>query len=87
MTFTDRFLRLPIAVYDKHVKNLTGKENLYDSWIKINPHQIESYRPTNPEGEDDKDTTMVYMKSGDSSMINMPVDEFEELLNNFILNQ
>lgn len=87
MTFTDRFLKLPIAVYDKQVKNLTGKENIYDSWIKINPHQIESYRPTSPEGEDDKETTSLFMKSGDSTMIQMPVNEFEELLNNFISNQ
>lgn len=46
MNFTDRFIKLPIKEYNTEVKELTGNEGeLIENWEKINPFDIQSYRP------------------------------------------
>lgn len=41
--FTDRFIKVPIKQYNLAQKELTGNEDLYDTWIKINPMKIIEY--------------------------------------------
>lgn len=82
MAFTDRFIKVPIKVFSTREKELTGKENACDTWMKIYPFEIASYRPCFAEEYvDDADATIVVLKSGDSTTVYLTPDEFEKLLN------
>lgn len=37
MSFTDRFLKVPISIFNVKEKELTGNENLEESWMKFLP--------------------------------------------------
>jgi hypothetical protein len=81
MRFTDRFIQVPIKVYSVREKNLTGKEICNDSFEKLNPLQIESYRPTFDE-DYEGDCVYVSYKSGNPGLtVYLSIDEFETLLN------
>lgn len=80
MSWTDRFIKLPISVYDREEKNLTGKENCYDSYMKVLPMDIVSYRPSFAVEEPDKEITLIVQKSGDSTLVNLQIKDFEELM-------
>lgn len=81
--FTNRFILAPISVYDKKHKELTGKETSEMSYIKFNPFEIASYRPSYAEDdtEERNECTSVVLKSGDTTLIYLTVKEFENLLN------
>ena len=87
MAFTDRFFKCPVEVYDKSVKDLTGKENCVMSYTKILPFEIAEYRPTWPEGQQETEYTPLSMKNGAHWMVCWPVKEFEEKINQFIISQ
>ena len=76
--FSDRFVRLPIRVYNRDEQDLTGESMEIDTYEMINPFTIGSYRPTTePEGG----TTLTF-KDGTSMMVYMSIDEFESYMNN-----
>lgn len=76
--FSDRFVRLPIRVYNRDEQDLTGESMEIDTYEMINPFTIGSYRPTTePEGA----TTLTF-KDGTSMMVYMSIDEFESYMNN-----
>ncbi len=79
--FTDRFIKVPISVYNIKEKELTGKEILEDSWFKFLPFELAGYRPTYDDNFSDKDYTTIILKSGDTTTANIPPEEFEKLLN------
>lgn len=79
MNFTDKYMRLPIKVFDQKSKDLTGKEELADSVIRINPMNIESYRPS----MDDENAVVVITKSGDNFAVYLSLEVFEKELNDF----
>jgi hypothetical protein len=81
MVFTDRFIKVPIKVYNTRVKELTGDEGeLTDSWEKINPFEIQSYRPD----IDNENELIVTVKNRDPFTVYLSVEEFEKLLNNHL---
>lgn len=82
MKYTDRFMTVPISIFDNEAMRLTGKEDLTDSFTKILPGQIESYRPSYAAGGDisNMDSTFVRFKSGDEFLVRMPLEEFEQAL-------
>jgi hypothetical protein len=81
--FTDRYIKVPIRVYNVEEKELTGKENTVDSWMMLNPYCIESYRPSTDENGNGEPYTIVVQKSGDSTTVYLTVQEFEKMVNEF----
>jgi len=81
MAFTDRFLKVPIKVYNIENAELTGKKEYSDSYIKINPFEIISYKPTNDDENDVENCVFITFKNGDGLFIYMGFEEFENLLN------
>lgn len=78
MMFTDRYIKVPVKVYCLETKELTGKEGeLIDTWEKINPFEIQSYRP-NPDEENE---TIVSVRTRDSFSVYLSPQAFEKLLN------
>ena len=78
MAFTDRFIKVPVKVYDTKTKELTGEEGeLTHSWEKINPFEIQSYRPN---VEDEKEI-IVSVRNRDPFTVYLSVEAFEKLLN------
>lgn len=82
MKFTDRFLQLPIKVYDTIQQDLTGKAEYFDSFMKIAPFEISHYKPSNDEDNNDVECVSVSMKNGQNFFIYLTLHQFEELLNN-----
>lgn len=84
MKFTERFLQLPIQVYDKKMKELSGKEECYDSVLRVNPLEIQSYRPSFDEDDQErKEIVFITLKGGDGYLIYLSMEEFEKRVNNF----
>lgn len=81
--FTDRFIKVPIMEYDSKHKELTGQEILRDSFEKINPMDISSYRPTYPMEEPLRHCVNIYFKNGNSTLAYFSIKEFEQLLNSY----
>lgn len=82
MGFTDRFIKLPIQVYDRKLKEVAGVEESEDSWMKINPADISNYRPSYDSADETKaEITSVTLKTGDTTLVYLSIDQFEELLN------
>lgn len=82
-----RFIEIPSLTYDSRDHELTGKEpdecELIEVVRKLDVSRIESYReaiPTSDFREDNKIWTQIVTHSGDSFVINMPLQEFEKLL-------
>jgi hypothetical protein len=78
MAFTNRFIKFPIRVFNKEEQSLTNNAEQVDSWLKLNPLQIESYRP-----DIDEEGIGVMLKSGDSVVVFISEEEFEQKLNSF----
>lgn len=79
MKFTDRYVELPIAIFNAKHKELTGKEDLIDATLKVLPFEISEYYPSDDEGVP---KTQTYLKNGQSYLIELTVPEFENVLNN-----
>jgi hypothetical protein len=76
--FTDRFIRVPIKEYSVKTKELTGDEGeLIDNWEKINPFEIQAYRPY----VDNPGAFFLKLKGQDTFTVYMPIKEFEAMLN------
>jgi hypothetical protein len=87
--FTDRFIEIPIRMFDSKEAIMTGKEDHECEWIssykKILPMRVESYEPAMPAsegfGEDKQIATSITMQSGESFLGFIHIDEFQKLLN------
>ena len=85
---TDRFLPIRIRTHD--LNQIEQGLSVIDSitiTAKINPMAIESYREAIPTHLEVHPTnvicTLVVMKSGDEFLVEMQMENFECLLNNF----
>jgi len=81
MRFTDRFIKIPIKVYNKAQADLVNKIEYEDSWMKISPFEISEYKPTQDEENENYDCVYLVMKSGSGVFVYMSINEFEALLN------
>jgi len=86
--FTDRFIEVITVIYNPEEASLMGKRDADCEHIlvtrKLNDASIESYNETIPANDfrdDNKIWTSVNMKSGDSFIVKMTLEEFEVLLN------
>lgn len=78
--FSKRFLKVPIKVYDKDHMDLTGTELTKDTYEKILPYSIESYRPSD---ENNGRCLHLSLKSGATMLVYMSVEEFERQLDKY----
>lgn len=78
--FTDRFIRVPIRVFDKTAESMGVKGEDKDSYMLINPFNIICYRPSS-DPTDESHTTIIYDSSGGNTAVYMPLKEFESYLN------
>lgn len=87
--FTDRYLKLPIRLYDYEQEKM-GKDvdecDQKDVFVYINPFEIGSFCPhfTTAQGFDngEPECTMVELKSGKEFQCYITVPKLIELLNN-----
>jgi len=75
--FSKRFIKVPIKVYDQSHMELTGSEITKDTYEKILPYSIESYRPS---VENDGKCLHLSLRSGSTMLVYMTVEEFERTL-------
>jgi hypothetical protein len=76
--FTQRFVKLPIKLYDVDHKELTGAEITKDTYQCINPFEISAYRPSD---ENEGICTHVTFKNGEHMLIYLHISDFEKTLN------
>ena len=81
MKFTDRFIRVPIEIYEIAEKELTGKASYYPTTLKFNPLEISNYHPTFDDKFPEKDCVQVHLKNGYQAIVYMTMPDFEALLN------
>lgn len=86
MKFTDRFIDVPIELFNKDVGDLIGsdKAETMTAIAKINPFEITFYREATEQSEDANDDlsrVIVYFKNGESLYLSIDIREFEKLLN------
>lgn len=77
----NRFIKLPIKIYNEQDAELTGKQDKLDSFEMINAQYIYRYRPT--WDEDDLNCVCVTFKDGTNILVYLSMQEFEEQLNNY----
>ncbi|MBS1915668.1 MAG: hypothetical protein JST87_05285 [Bacteroidetes bacterium] len=89
MPFTDRYIKVPIKLYNASEEDLMGKKaddcEMIQIELRLNPFKIEDYYPA-IAGEEDFDeanlnTTRIIMESGEKHLAYMNIDQFEKLLN------
>ncbi len=91
MSFTDRYIKLPIKLFNSRDKELLDKKesecDMIDVYARVNPYKIISYRPAIPEEftyeENNQVCTQVNIEDGDGYLVYLPIEEFEKLLNSF----
>ena len=82
MMFTDRFITIPIKIYNSEHKDLTGNEVCEDTLMRINPFEISRYFPTVEEDNGtDIEVVKVTFRDGDSVICYMSISKFEETMN------
>ena len=81
MAFTDRFLKVPIIIYDIEIKELTGDEQTEESWMKFLPLDLATYRPTYSNDAPEVEHVSIMLKCGDTAVVLLSITEFENLLN------
>lgn len=81
--FTDRFIKVPIRLYDARQKELMGAACEFDSSEKLDPNEIAAYHVSFEErdGNNQFECTQIYMKSGYTFLVHMTPARFEKLLN------
>lgn len=80
MSFTDRYIELPIKTTDK----LT--EESFDDHMKLNPFHIVKYRPTFDRDDTEEKNEIVAITdiTGDVTLVYLTEKQFENLLNNHL---
>jgi len=81
MAFTDRFIKIPIKIYDRKEAEITNNPVYEDSWMKINPFEISDYKPTFDKDNDNVECTYCSLKNGNGMYVYLSITEFEKLLN------
>lgn len=82
MPLTDRFIKLPIKVFDSAHKSLTGKEEISDVMMRINPMDISYWYPgVYDDYAKQGDFIVMGTKGGDRTTIYLSPKEFEKVLN------
>lgn len=81
MSFTDRFITIPIIILSEADENLIGKSDEYEAIMKLNPMEITNYYNSFYGDEPDKECVNITFKNGHKVLAYLTVKEFEKLLN------
>jgi hypothetical protein len=81
MSFTDRFIKVPIHAYSRREEELTGNAKDFDSWLKLLPFELSNYKPSYDEQEPDIEITHIMLKNGEGCLVYLSPEAFEKLLN------
>lgn len=75
-------------MYDKKAAEITGDDesSVFESYIKLNPLEILSYREAYDHDQNKEDKTVVDFKNDGEIIVLMPINEFENLLNHHFKN-
>jgi hypothetical protein len=88
MAFTDRFIKLPVEVYNSKKAEIMGtdEDEGTPSFIELLPMEIQSWHPHHDKnGEMEPEKTMVYFKGDTGAMkVLLSVDELKKRLNDFM---
>jgi hypothetical protein len=76
--FTQRFIKLPIKIYDKDHFDLTGDEVTQDTYQMCHPFSIIYYRPST---ENDGKATHIGFRDGSTILVYLSIKEVERLFN------
>lgn len=87
--FTNRYIKIPIRIYDSQEEEQTGKHlaecRSINIQARIDPTCIESYYPCIPGNEafekDNMTGVYISLRSGRTYISRMSITEFEQLLN------
>jgi hypothetical protein len=79
MAFIDRFVRVPILVYDITEEDLPRKQ-YEESFAYILPLEIDAFYPSFNRNRGTA-ATHIYMKSGRSCVTEIEINDFIELVN------
>jgi hypothetical protein len=81
--FTDRFIRLPIEMYNKREAELTSNPDAgtFESFGMFNPFEIASYWPVFDNEGEPQDKSTVCFRNGESVIVLMSIDKLSNLLN------
>lgn len=82
MSILKRFIRIPIKIYSVKQKELTGRENTEDTYMKLNPLDISRYYPSTDE-ENDEVCVKIVFKDGGETCAYLTIEHFERLLESF----
>lgn len=83
MSFMDRFIKLPIQIYDHAEADVTGKRDYEDCYAYFLPTEIDEMFPTTSSEDDDIPVTFIYLKSGRSAVVQLHIDHLIDLLNQY----
>lgn len=81
--FTDRFIKLPIDLFDTDTANQIGYNDntkTAEVMVRVSPLDISYYRPAFDKGEP-LNETFICLKTGIDFNAKMKIDEFEKVLN------
>ena len=78
MSFTERFIKLPIKCFNQEQYELTGVQSDADSFQMTNPMHIASYRPSI---DDNGAAVHINFKDGTSILVFYTIEQFESILN------
>lgn len=78
-----RFVEFEINVVNAELNKLGVSQSGTDVKITIDLSRVESYRPTGFAEDLEMNRTRVMMHSGEDIILNIPYDEFDELINSY----
>lgn len=86
MSFTERYIKLPIEIYRQKELELMGDEGAvpFGAYTMLNPFEIVMYRPCYNENDEETDGTLVHLKSGAEFVVNLHIEDFEMQINHFM---
>lgn len=87
MAFTDRFIKMPVEMYNKKQAELTGKDNpeTFTGFMAFLPMEVRSYMPAYNEDHEPEDKVVVDFKGMPEAItVLMSIREFEQALNDFM---
>lgn len=80
MKFTDKYVKLPIKVFNTEQKELTGNAELFDSNMYILPSEISNYKITEDDEDELREIVHLKLKNGDSFYVYLTLKQFCETL-------